>query len=104
MAKSRKLTEAQEVLAIHLAELGLFPEFEVPVCEGRRYRFDVACKAERLAFECNGHWHGTHGRAWSQGAEKINIAQMLGWRVLVFHNRDVLYGRAKAFLMEWMGR
>ena len=97
---SKGLTEAQILLAQHLRELGLRPEFEVQFMESRSFRFDVACRAERLGFECNGHFKGIHGKSFSGDAEKMNLAQMQGWRVLVFHNREVLTGKAKAFIKE----
>ena len=69
----------------------------------RQFRFDLASVEHRIGFECNGHFQGKHGRGWSNDAEKLNLAQMQGWRVLVFSNRDVLCGNAKAFLAEWLG-
>lgn len=97
----RKLTEAQMLLATHLHEL--IPQdvqFEWPVCSTRRWRYDVAVPALKLAFECNGHWNGKHGAGWSEGSEKMNVAQALGWKVFVFHNREVLNGNAKAWIKK----
>lgn len=93
-------TEAQILLAIHLEELGIKTVPEYRFDPERQFRFDLADLEHRIGFECNGHWQGKHGAGWSEGAEKINLAQMQGWKVLVFHNRDVLTGRAKAFIKE----
>ena len=92
-----KQTEAQLLLAVHLAELGIktLPEYRFD--SERQFRFDLANLEHRIGFECNGHWQGKHGVGWSEGFEKLNVAQLQGWRVLVFHNRDVLTGKAKEF-------
>jgi very-short-patch-repair endonuclease len=99
--KQAKLTESQIVLSLHLKELGISTIPEYQFCD-RKWRFDLAAPNERLAFECNGHWQGQHGAGWSEGAEKINTAQMLGWRVLVFHNKDVRSGKAKEWLKQYI--
>jgi hypothetical protein len=94
------VTESQTLLLIHMKELGLEVVPEYRFCEGRRWSFDAACLEHRVAFECNGHFQGKHGAGWSNDAEKLNTAQALGWRVFVFHNRDVLSGKAKEWVKE----
>lgn len=97
-------TEAQILLGIHLAELKLFASAGYQFCE-RRWRFDWANRDLRLAFECNGgKWSGGHkrGDAIEDENDKINTAQMMGWRVFQFTNQQILDGRAKAFLQEWL--
>lgn len=97
-----KQTEAQVLLATHLKELGIATVTEYRFDPERQFRFDLASTALRIGFECNGHFAGKHGSGWSEGAEKLNLAQAQGWRVFVFHNRDVLSGKAKAFIEKWM--
>ena len=99
-----KQTPAQTLLRIHLKELGIETIAEYQFYAERKWRFDLASVGSRLAFECNGHFNGRHGVGWSADAEKLNTAQMLGWRCLVFSNKDVLTGRAKHWLAEWLGR
>ena len=96
-----KLTEAQRLLRIHLIELGIATTPEYRFCD-RLWRFDLASERHRLAFECNGHYRGRHGAGWSNDAAKLNEAQMLGWRVLVFTNHEVLTGKAKEWLEGWI--
>ena len=99
--KARKQTLQQLLLAMHLKELGFETVSELQFCEGRRWRFDLACPAERLAFEVSGGtWTGGHARGQAQEAEydKLNTAQMLGWRVFQFTNRQVTSGEAKNFI------
>jgi len=96
-----KQTAAQLLLGVHLRELGIETVPEYAFALGRKFRFDLANRELRLAFECNGHFAGRHGSGWSNDAEKMNLAQMLGWRVLVFTNQQVLRGKAKAFVEEW---
>jgi hypothetical protein len=95
-------TEAQILLAVHLKELGIatIPEFRFD--PERQFRFDLYSPALRIGFEVNGHFQGKHGSGWSNDAEKINLAQMQGIRVLVFHNRDVMKGSAKEFVAKWV--
>lgn len=96
--KRSKHTEAQLLLQMHLKELGLETELEFMFHSIRRWRFDLACLEHRIAFECNGHFQGKHGAGWSSDAEKINMAQVIGWRVFVFSNREVLNGQAKMWV------
>jgi hypothetical protein len=97
-----KQTEAQILLAVHLKELGIETVPEYRFDPERQWRFDLADLKRRIGFECNGHFGGKHGTGWSEEFEKLNTAQMLGWRVLSFHNKDVLKGRAKEFVKKWL--
>jgi hypothetical protein len=97
---SKDPTEAQLLLQTHLRELGIDTVLEHRFCETRKWMFDLADLERRIGFECNGHFGGKHGAGWSNDAEKMNTAQMMGWRVLVFANRDVLRGKAKEWLAE----
>ena len=104
--RSYKLSEAQTLLEIHLREL--WPQFtpikEYSFMDGRRFRFDLAILDIRLGFEvCGGSWSGghRHGSAIERDYEKLNLAQMSGWRCLYFTNEAVLDGTAKEFLRKW---
>lgn len=100
--KSHKLTEAQLVMVRHLEEL--LPDYAIqtewPVCNSRRWRFDIAIPANKWAVELNGHWRGQHGAGWSEGFDKLNMAQALGWKVFVFHNKFALCGGARQWIAE----
>ena len=98
--KRARLSEAQMLLQVHLAELRIETVPEFPFCHGRKFRFDLAAVDHPWAFEVNGHFQGKHGSGWSNDAEKMNLAQAMGWKVFVFHNNDVLTGKAKAFIQE----
>lgn len=93
-------TGSQILLKQHLGELGIETVHEHRFDPSRRFRFDLASLEHRLGFECNGHWQGRHGSGWSGEAEKMNMAQAMGWRVFVFHNRDVLSGKAKQWVQD----
>ena len=95
-------TVAQRLLKIHLDELGITTEFEYKFCD-RDWRFDLVDHENHTAFEISGgNWSGGHRRGKKQEDEydKINTAQLLGWRVMQFTNAQVLDGRAKAFLQS----
>jgi very-short-patch-repair endonuclease len=101
--KPKKQTLQQVLLCIHLKELGFETVTELQFCEGRRWRFDIACPDERLAFEVSGgNWTGGHKRGLEQESEydKLNTAQMLGWRVLQYTNRQVTSGEARDFVKK----
>jgi len=100
-----KRTPAQTLLGIHLKELGMLVFYEIHIPEDSARRFDLAAWNERLLFEISGgNWNGGHRRGAEQEKEyeKINTAQMMGWRVMQFTNRQVLTGQAKAFLEQWL--
>lgn len=98
-----KLTPSQELLRIHLRELGVETRPEFRFSLERKFRFDLYAESLRMGFEVNGHFQGKHGAGWSSDAEKLNLAQMMGYRVMVFTNKQVERGEAKAFLQEWLG-
>lgn len=99
------LTEAQALLGIHLKEIKVGFLREQRFCE-REWRLDMTMPDYRLAVEISGgNWSGGHrrGKAQEDEYEKINRAQMLGWRVLQFTNAQVLDGRALMFIKVWLG-
>jgi len=101
-----KLTPAQELLRIHLKELGLSPLLvELHIPEDSHWRFDLAAWNDRILFEISGgNFTGGHRRGSKQEDEynKINTAQMAGWRVMQFTNSQVLSGKARDFLKNWL--
>lgn len=97
-----KLTKQQILLGIYLDELGIRFQREAKFCE-RAWRFDLMLPDYRIAIEINGgNWSGGHRRGKAQEDEynKINWAQMVGYRVLQFTNYQVECGHARAFLKE----
>lgn len=59
----------------------------------RRWRFDFAIPEQKIAIEINGGiWnYGRHNRAsgYIKDLEKMNEAQLLGWRVFQLHNATI---------------
>jgi len=99
----KRVTPAQELLATHLRELGYEPEMEYQFCADRRWRADLAIMDVRLLLEVDGGmWSGGHkrGAALEGDYEKQNTAQLQGWRILRFSNRQVMEGEAIAFLKK----
>jgi len=97
------MTPAQQLLQQHLKELGVETTFEFRFCLERKFRFDLYAESLRMGFEVNGTFKGLHGPRWSStDLEKVNLAQMLGYRVMQFTNRQVLTGQAKSWLGEWI--
>jgi len=69
------------------------PEREVRFHPVRRWRFDFAWPAHRVAVEMDGgiFTGGRHvrGPQYSAGCEKRNAAVVLGWRVLTYTTLDI---------------
>lgn len=104
---SKKQTDAQVLLTIHLRELGIVVCPEWRFSKLYRWRFDLADFERKLAFECNGgKWSGGHrrGAAIESENDKLNTATLMGWRVLQFTNEQILDGRAKAWLAEHLAK
>jgi very-short-patch-repair endonuclease len=104
-----KRTPAQILLGIHLKEMefGRSIVYEYQFNPGRKWRADLAIPELRLLFECDGGaYRGGHkrGKALGEDYEKQNWAQLAGYRILRFTNEQVLNGKAKAFLQEWMAK
>lgn len=78
------------------------PTFEVIVCEGRRFRFDVAWVDELVALEFQGgQWvRGRHNRpsGFSSDCEKMSLAAIAGFRVLLATYEQFNSGQ----LREWL--
>lgn len=93
-----------ELLWLHLRGLGLadgaVPEYAF--APGRRFRFDVAWPARKIALEVDGGvWTGgrhTRGRGATSDAEKFSLAAILGWRVLRATTQQVRSGQAVAWV------
>jgi very-short-patch-repair endonuclease len=104
--------EAENLLAIHLTELGLTFVREYKFCKDRKWRADFAIeippwehKATVLVEIEGGIWRQgrhTRGTGFIADLEKYNTAAMLGYRLLRFSTQHVLEGQAKAFLKEWL--
>lgn len=62
---------------------------------------DLYAESLRMGFEVNGSFDGLHGPRWgASDLEKLNLAQVLGYRVMQFTNKQVERGEAKKFLKE----
>src|SRR5271167_3650698 len=112
---------ASILLLKHLRELGLIANQEVRFHPERKWRFDFVLLRTvpdlhgkgrdgldnlRIAIEIEGAiWtrgRHTRGKGFQADLQKYNHATMVGWRVLRFSTEDVLKGRAKAFLAEYL--
>lgn len=100
---SDRFNDAEELLAIHLAELRIGFEREVEFYVGRKWRLDFTFKQGRYnwAVECNGgKYTGGHRRGdkVDDEYEKLNRAAVMGYRVLQFTREQVLSGYAKDWI------
>lgn len=101
---------AEILFCKHLRELRLRFEQEVRFHPTRLWRWDFTLPDVGVAIEIQGAiWAGrkgghTGGFGVQRDMDKRNAGVMLGWRVLTFSTRDVLQGRAKAFLVEHLGK
>ena len=65
--------------------LNIYPPLdEVQVQAGRRFSFDYAFPAIKLAIEIDGIVHRVHHDKWERDMEKMNLAVLNGWHVLHF--------------------
>ncbi len=96
-------------MALLLLAEGLWP-YEREFCFHplRRFRFDFAFPAEKVAIEAEGGiWrHGRHvtGSGFTRDCEKYNEAALLGWKVLRFTSAMMDDGTAARQIRQAMGR
>lgn len=91
-------------LALCRERLGAVPECEHRFSPPRRWRFDYAWPAARLALEVEGGvWTGgrhTRGSGFVRDLEKYNRATVLGWRVLRVTPRELRSAATVAMLAD----
>jgi hypothetical protein len=74
------------------------PRREFKFMENRDFRLDYAWPEKRLAVEVQGMVHRIKER-FLRDIEKLAMAQILGWRVLLVAGQDVRSGRAVSWLV-----
>jgi len=82
-------SQLEETLAFQMKVIGLpVPVREYRFHPPRRWRFDFAFEAQRIAVECEGgtwtNGRHTRGTGFQKDAEKYNQAALDGWKVLRF--------------------
>jgi hypothetical protein len=90
------------VAALCRAEGWPVPDAELVFAAPRRWRFDLAWPAERLAVEVNGgvFMAGRHARGAGlrNDYEKLNTAQLMGWRVIQILPEQITDGTLTSLL------
>ncbi len=89
------------LLQIRAARLPL-PQREVRVVDGRRFRWDLAWPDRQLACEVHGgvFTGGRHvrGAGITRDCEKVSLATLAGWRVLLVTAAHIRDGQA----LDWI--
>ena len=104
----RALSEAEERMAVQIRAVKLpRPAREHCFHVGRRWRFDFAWPARKVALEVEGGTRsgGRHvrGDGFERDCEKYNAAALAGWVVLRVTSSMVRDGRALTVLEEALG-
>ena len=104
MAKS----DLEETFAFQLRTLGLTDYVrEYQAIEGRKLRFDFCFENARLLVEINGGTFTKGGHSTGLGIrrdyEKNNLAQLAGWRCLMFDGAAVRSGEAVEIVRKALG-
>lgn len=99
---------AVEGLCTSIALAGLPPpEREFKFHSKRRWRLDLAWPDEMVAVEVHGgvwtNGRHTRGAGFTRDREKMNEAQLLGWRVLEVTSEQVKSGQALAWIEKALG-
>ncbi len=92
--QEREPSPLEKLAYNRLEHAGLVPfEREVQFAKPRRWRFDIAYPAHKVAVEVEGGvWSGgrhTRGKGFTGDCEKYNAAILAGWRVLRFTRAQV---------------
>ena len=102
------MSDLEETLLFQIRALGLpEPEREYRAIQGRKFRWDFAYPAQKLLIEVNGAtWvKGGHssGRGISRDYEKLNLANLAGWRCLLFTSEMIESGEAVEMIQKCLG-
>lgn len=103
-------SDLEQLFAFQVKAAGLpEPEREVCVIPGRKFRFDFAWTEphHRLLVEVQGGiWQKsghTSGRGVTRDMEKLNLAQLAGWRVMQFSRGMIESGEALDMIAKALG-
>ena len=101
-------SDLEENFAFQLNALGLTDYVrEYHAIEGRRFLWDFCFEAERLLVEINGGTFTKGGHSTGLGIrrdyEKNNLAQLAGWRCLMFDGEAVRSGEAVEIVRKALG-
>lgn len=99
------MSDLEDTLVFQLHALGApEPTREHRFHPQRRWRFDLAWVDRKIAVEVQGGvWsQGKHGRGSgvAKDYEKLNTAQIMGWKVLQFETSSVKSGEAAQEIVE----
>lgn len=105
--QKRRKTSSEILLPIHMRELGIKDlEAEVLLHPTRKWRLDFYSEQLALGLEIEGGiWiGGAHVRpkGFQEDLDKYNRIQALGVTIFRFSTEDVLTGKAKKIVKEWM--
>lgn len=97
--RAQRASRPVQVLLTHIRQANLpEPDLEVRFHPQRKWRFDLAWPAYRLAVEVEGGvWSGgrhVRGQGYIGDCRKYNHASLLGWRLLRFPTEMIETGEA----------
>lgn len=77
--------------------------------DGRQFRFDFAWPDDHLALECQGIVWGGKGRhqtgtGLAGDCEKLNLAMLNGWRMILITQQHLKTGEAVRWVKQALGR
>jgi very-short-patch-repair endonuclease len=97
----------EEEFAWQLSTILINPDREYRAIEGRKFRYDFAIPSKRLLIEIQGGTWSASTMAHNSGSgirrdcEKLNLAQLAGWRVLHF-TADMVHDGSALAIVEKM--
>lgn len=98
----KKKKKKQRLGSDELYQLWPWGDVEVEFHPTRRWRFDWAWPAFKVAVELDGYNYHTSRAGWLKDMEKMNEALLLGWRVFHVTPADVSSGKADLLMVRIM--
>ena len=93
------MNEGEELLALHLAELGVAFTRQCAYAVGRKMRADFGLPAERILIEVQGGVYTRQAHSSISGIladnERLNLATINNWRMMRFTPDQIASGEAK---------
>jgi len=99
------MSELEDLLGLHIKAAGLpEPEREVVFLPGRKFRADFCWKEFKVVAEVNGGTYAHMGHSTGAGIErdyeKLDLANLQGWRLFFFTRRMIESGEAIKYLTK----